>query len=407
MTDNEMTYIEKGKEYVLKEDNTSEPEKAKTLKQVKDRVHELLNVKNVHFLLGAGASSPAIPVMSKLQENFEKKHIKKDTDNLYTDIKGKGSNELNLEEMLGKLYAAKHASEILKKGLLKKVERLIDKITDFLFDQVNKDINSETDVFGTYKDFYQSITFRNKDLARINVFTTNYDLFSEHALDELHIDYNSGFGGGLNRYFNPARFHYTFAQKLDPSIEKFEPIENIVYLYKLHGSINWRKANQEKLLFDIEEHHVPFSSKPKATNRTLIYPSPLKEGDTLAGPYSDLMREMKAKLMLPNSVLFIVGYGFRDTHINNIIYQAMSVNAAFSIFIFGIEKGKLLETDPRFYQLYEDEKKEYYFLSKRDKKKDYIHYFKIIAKDILPSYEINKDKKMLEDLFEKIKSKFD
>lgn len=36
---------------------------------------------------------------------------------------------------------------------------------------------------------------------------------------------------------------------MDTSIEKYEPVENMVNLYKIHGSVNWIEDNSNVLTF--------------------------------------------------------------------------------------------------------------------------------------------------------------
>ena len=59
----------------------------------------------------------------------------------------------------------------------------------------------------------------------------------------------NGFGGGLNKFFNPALFNYTYSKRMDTSIEKYEPVENVVNLYKLHGSVNWIEDDSNQNTF--------------------------------------------------------------------------------------------------------------------------------------------------------------
>ncbi len=47
-----------------------------------------------------------------------------------------------------------------------------------------------------------------------------------------------------------------------------------------------------------------------------------------------MFREFQKKLLEPHSVLFIVGYGFNDSHVNNIIHQALATNSSINIVIF-------------------------------------------------------------------------
>jgi hypothetical protein len=107
-------------------------------------------------------------------------------------------------------------------------DELIKIIEETIFEEINIDFSKKSceAVIDTYKTFYQKVTYRNKDLSRVNIFTTNNDLFNERVLDNLNINYNNGFGGGLERFFNPARFGYTFSKKIETSIEKYEALED-------------------------------------------------------------------------------------------------------------------------------------------------------------------------------------
>ena len=184
-----------------------------------------------------------------------------------------------------------------------------------------------------YKTFYQKLALRSKDNSRIRVFTTNNDLFNETALDALNIHYVNGFSGGLRKFFNPALFNYTWSKRMDTSIDKYEPAEDMVYLYKIHGSVNWIETETlENNYFEIEEVYPP-NKDPK--NAVLIYPTPTKQDKSLGSPYVDLFREFQHKLLEPHSVLFVIGYSFSDRHVNEIIYRALSTNSTLNVVIFG------------------------------------------------------------------------
>lgn len=212
------------------------------LKSIKQKIAELSNIKNVSFLLGAGASSDAIPSMRVMQEEISNSIARTDDDamkNLYQSVIGD-----NLEKKLTILHARKNYLQGITNAdtaETRVTSELIKFIEDSMYSKININLSGEDakKCLELYKQFYQKTALRNKDLSRINIFTTNNDLFNEKALDTLNINYNNGFGGGLERVFNPARFHFTFSKKIDANLEKFEPLESMVYLYKLHGSISW------------------------------------------------------------------------------------------------------------------------------------------------------------------------
>lgn len=339
---------------------------------LKQKITDFLNIKNIHFLFGSGVSSGSIPTMSgfiKKVENKLKQKDKKTIKDIFNKLK---NNDANLESILGVLYSKRAYQEGIGEED-EDVKRLIDIIEKTMFEGININIfeGKHKETIDLYETFYQTITYRNKDLSRVNIFTTNNDLFNERVLDKLNINYNNGFGGGLERYFNPARFSYTFSKRVEASVEKYEPLDNMVYLYKLHGSINWIEEEGNSL-FNIKEVKIDESYKPNDKN-VLIYPNPLKQGKSLTAPYSDIIREFQRKLLLQNSVLFVVGYSFSDEHINNIIYQALSTNSSLSVVIFGnySEKSIFKVNDKRIYKVY----------GEANGKK--IHYFEYIVNELV------------------------
>ncbi len=370
-------------------DDLSKSNSEETLKLIKQKVFDLSNMKNIHFLFGAGISSGAIPTMKEFIVEIEEK-IKTQQNQQEVFKKLKENNNENLENILGVLYS-KRDYQIGINDPDKDTDDLIEIIEQIIFEKININLSdtSYQAVLDTYKTFYQKVTYRNKDLSRVNIFTTNNDLFNERVLDNLNINYNNGFGGGLERFFNPARFGYTFSKKIETSIEKYEALDNMVYLYKLHGSINWIEKEGNSL-FNIQEINIKHTDK-KPTESVLIYPNPLKQSKSLTSPYTDIIREFQKKLLLQNSVLFVIGYSFSDDHLNNIIYQALSSNSSISIVIFG-------NYDKPIYKI--DDKRIYKIHGEIESKK--IHYFKYIVDEFIPNLNENKDSNILKEFIEKL-----
>lgn len=383
------------------------------IKKIQSKVSDLINIKNIHFLLGAGASSDAIPAMKEMfkkvvdrieHENFaeelegHKINAKKFLE-LYGKIKD-ASNQ-NLESMLGTLYARQaYFSGVGEENPLNTY--FINLIESQIYNDINIDLKQESANLSLdiYKKFYQKLSLRNKDLARVNVFTTNNDLISETALGYLNINYNNGFSSGLSRTFNPARFSYTFSRRVDSGLEKYEPIENMIYLYKLHGSISWVEADDNSF-FNIKEIDV-IPGAASRDNNVLIYPTPLKQNKSLGSPYADLIREFQTKLLLQHGVLIIIGYSFSDEHINNAIYAALASNASLSVVVFGDYPAENLSklTDRRIYKISgKDEAKE-----GAEEKHKKIHYFKYIVENLIPDLDKNKDSELLEDFIKSMKA---
>lgn len=312
------------------------------LESLKQKIRDLFNLKNVNFLFGSGTSNGAIPTMSELYStlSFTPDEAKLEEE-FFRIVKKSGEN---LEKCLNVMYAARTHYQGIDENpnaknedgvdVLQLYEKLILKVEKHIFDSINIKFDTEKSnkVLEYYKNFYQKLALRAKDNSRIRVFTTNNDLFNETALDALNIHYINGFSGGLHRCFNPAIFNYTWSKRMDTSIDKYEPVENMVYLYKIHGSVNWRESNTlSNNYFEIEETDP---SKVQADGSALIYPTPTKQDKSLGSPYVDLFREFQNKLLEPNSVLFVIGYSFSDRHVNDIIYRALATNSTINVVIF-------------------------------------------------------------------------
>ena len=312
------------------------------LDTLKKKLREFFNLKNVNFLLGSGTSNGAICTMSGLYDSLKFKDEQRDLENAFHSIVRKVGP--NLEKCLSVMYAARSYYEGIKNekdddativSNQKLYRDLIQEVESHIFDKINIGFENEDAqrVLGNYKTFYQKLALRSKDNSRIRIFTTNNDLFNETALDALNIHYIDGFSGGLRKFFNPALFNYTWSKRMDTSIDKYEPAEDMVYLYKIHGSVNWRETEKlDNNYFEIEEVYPP---KKDSNNAVLIYPTPTKQDKSLGSPYVDLFREFQHKLLEPHSVLFVIGYSFSDRHVNEIIYRALSTNSTLNVVIFG------------------------------------------------------------------------
>jgi hypothetical protein len=174
----------------------------------------------------------------------------------------------------------------------------------------------------TYKTLVRKLLTRPLNLKRVNVFTLNYDTLVEQASDAEGVVLLDGFVGAQRRIFRPESYEqdlYFPAETTEGRVHRFD---RVLHLYKLHGSITWT-ANESTVENPYGVQSEAFS--PEGTQPLLIYPTPAKYGETLGMPYSELFRRLAGAIVRPQSVLFIVGYGFGDEHVNAIIRQALAV----------------------------------------------------------------------------------
>lgn len=381
--------------------NDDESLRDEQIKEIRKRILEFFNIKNIHFLFGSGTSCNAIPNMRGLFSEVKKviDSSSKNSKREFNEILDRIDKKENLEDVLGILYSQsiylngyeRHKRmRIICNALIKKIERTI-------FKMINIDFNAPEakEVLEIYQKFYSKLALRNKDLSRLNIFTTNNDLFNETALDSLNIHYINGFGGGINKFFNPALFNYTFSKRMDTSIEKFEPVENMLYLYKIHGSVNWiEDDSNSNTFFKIREVSCP-KKLDETEKNILIYPTPTKQNKSLGSPYVELFREFQKKLLDPHSVLFVIGYSFSDEHVNNIIYQTLATNSTMNLVILNdVEHAGISKiNDNRIFRIWETQKQEEWAAGKTP-----IHFFKNIVNELLPNIDAykNQDKTLKE-----------
>jgi hypothetical protein len=238
----------------------------------------------------------------------------------------------NLERLMEVLFGQRFVLQRSRNAghwpQLELINSIIKKVQTFLWTRVTagpfaRDDHSVRDL---YERFYRKLVLRDRALPRPWVFTTNYDIFNETAMDRLGIPYANGFTGVVERRFNPASFRYALAEQLDVASRKWAAVDAFVYLCKLHGSVSWTEDDHG--LFPIRERWPADDA-----SKIMIYPTPAKQNASLASPYADLFREFQSRIVREQSVLITVGYAFGDEHLNNIIYQALTI-PTFRLIIF-------------------------------------------------------------------------
>lgn len=334
---------------------------------VQQEIASYLQLNNINFLIGAGCSShivddseQGIPGMRKLYDDF----FKENADFGAAGRKLKGHFDSNLEKMLEALGAIQVANEIVP--IDKDIDEKIDTVQKFIRYKIIEGLHGE-EVLSIYKDFYKRMISESRK-APINIFTTNYDLYNEQALDSLGLPYNNGFTGTYKRKFNPASYKYAYVEDMNLSKEVWERVPNSFNLYKIHGSISWYKDEGD--IF--EKDYADIGSE----DTVMIYPTPLKDRTTLMVPYFDLFRNFESSLLKQNSVLVTLGYSFADDHINRLILNALAI-PTFKLIVFG-------ESDT-ITKLTELDDKRIIVINSDDK----IHYFKNFVEKIMPEQSEN------------------
>lgn len=144
----------------------------------------------------------------------------------------------------------------------------------------------------------------------IEIFTPNYDLLVEEALERAHAPFFDGFSGSHRPFFDAA------------SVSSDELPPRWTRLWKLHGSLGW----------EITGDTVVRTGSRAVTQ--LIYPDHLKYDQVTRQPYSALFERLRSFLTSPDTLLLCSGFSFRDAHICALLKEAMMANAHSAIFAF-------------------------------------------------------------------------
>ena len=178
-------------------------------------------------------------------------------------------------------------------------------ITRIMDAAYTKELN-QAEVVSLYQPL---LSFLNNHFKNNNstIFTTNYDTAIEQYCKYEGIELIDGFQKtGPSLVWNPAEYY----QKPNPS-------QKVITLFKLHGSLTWRKIGNEIFEFGMSAESMP-------GDVALIYPTETKEypyEEPFKTAYRFLDRFLKTA-----EVAIVVGYSFRDRGITYIIDEAQSIN---------------------------------------------------------------------------------
>lgn len=137
----------------------------------------------------------------------------------------------------------------------------------------------------------------------VEIFTTNYDLLMEQALEDSCVPYFDGFAGVRKPFFDLRAME---EDMLPPRWAR---------LWKLHGSINWYQIADKGVFRG--------TTMEDSGSKRVIHPSHLKYQESRRMPYLAMIDRLRAFLKQPTATLILCGYSFRDEHINEVILQGL------------------------------------------------------------------------------------
>lgn len=287
------------------------------------------------FLLGAGASVDAqIPasyaMIERIESLIQEKEEWRDLRHLYyflksailfsEGIKGKGEEPqynieillVTIEELLKRdshpLFPfigswIPKLPEVAKEGF-SNVTKLKDLIVKSLKGWITPRYNDD---FQYYRGLFQ---FQEVCQFPLHVFSLNYDL----AIEVTGKDSVNHFSRKriVERGFEKESHKWDWRVLTDARDDEVD-----IFLYKLHGSIDWIRGPAGELieydnLQDHEENEIIFGTAYKMQ---------------YADPFLFFAYEFRRRTLTDAKIVFCVGYSFSDDHINKILQQAIKADA--------------------------------------------------------------------------------
>lgn len=273
--------------------------------------------KPLGLFLGAGCatairtdgvgSPPLIPAIAGLTEAVrDKLSISEECGRLLKIVeehfKRDGCDNATVEDMLSHVRALRVvAGKDEVRGLsASNLDDLDTKICQIIHDLVNKELPST----GTPYHRIASWTDATSREKPVEIFTTNYDLLMEQALEDCHVPYFDGFAGSRKPFFDIRAMEEDI---LPPRWAR---------LWKVHGSINWYQEVAKGVLRGA-------TIENGAGLKRVIHPSHMKYDESRRMPYLAMIDRLRAFLKQPTATLVLCGYSFRDDHINEVILQGL------------------------------------------------------------------------------------
>lgn len=242
----------------------------------------------VEFSFGVQGRPPVfnIEVLVNILNELEKK----ETHPLYPFI---GAWHVRFNEVIGNRFSL--------------IKSLRTKIVEQLKSWVNPQDLRKADYLKKLSSLKREINFP------LRIFSLNYDLLVEKKLQEENLKIERGFEEET-REWNYKRF-------IEP------PEDPDIYLYKLHGSIDWARDKETQVVRYIDS--IP-------QDPDLIFGTQYKM--QYIDPYLFMISEFRY-YCLKARVIVCLGYSFSDDHINSILAQSLK-NPHVKIHILAFQENK-------------------------------------------------------------------
>lgn len=283
--------------------------------------------KPIAFLFGAGASCsvqivdpndenekrsliPTVEMLTNMcEQSVEQLNDNKKYLNAWRRIREHIKNEgrtANVENMLSQLRMMLEAvgSKDTLFGLCKDEIKLLEKtVREKIADVVSPKLEE------MHRDYphrkFARWLLKTSRASPVEIFTVNYDILIEYALETERIPVFDGFVGCHMPFFHAESVR---KKELAPGV-------NWVRLWKMHGSVTWQRIETKG--------RVRIVRGAPNSNGHMIYPSLEKYRESRQFPYPALTDRLTRFLEQDDALLIVVGFSFGDQHINELLFGAL------------------------------------------------------------------------------------
>lgn len=237
--------------------------------------------------------------------------FKKNWDALCNECKSADGTSPTVEDVLTELRTLAHrrGSAPMLEMTKQDLSDLDDKVCALIVAEIRKPLPAYRNSYSRFASWIGGV---HRDSAA-EIFTPNYDLLFEQALEQHPLPHFDGFVGSREPWFDLA------------SIEHDAIPPRWTRLWKLHGSINWEKS--EETLNGNKITRVVRVTREAAAGKVMIFPSHLKYDQSRRMPYLAMLDRLRAFFRGTDAPRLVVcGYSFLDEHLNEVLLDGLRGN---------------------------------------------------------------------------------
>jgi len=237
--------------------------------------------------------------------------LRKDWDALCVECKPSGGKPPTVEDVLTELRTLtnRRGSGVFLGMTKQDLIDLDEQVCSLIAAEIRKPLPIYRNAYNRFASWIGGV---HRD-SPTEIFTPNYDLLMEQALEQHPLPHFDGFVGSREPWFDLA------------SIEHDAIPKRWTRLWKLHGSINWEK--NEDTVNGNKVTRVVRVTREAAAGKVMIFPSHLKYDQSRRMPYLAMLDRLRAFFHGQDAPRLIVcGYSFLDEHLNEVLLDGLRGN---------------------------------------------------------------------------------